>query len=78
VTEKPYRQLERVAACLKRDGLSAEAERLLALHEGIFNGTELYMAWAAGLRDILRLENISGATRLEAQRVCDIVQAALQ
>ncbi len=43
---KPYQEIERVAACLRPTASPGEAETLLHAHDGIFNGTELYMKLA--------------------------------
>jgi len=77
MSEKPYHELEKVGACLVRDGLQREAEGLLKAHEGIFNGTELYMTWRWKLSEILKHPSISLQTREEAIRVHAIIDKAL-
>ena len=67
MTEKPYMQIERLAASLRQDGRSDWAEILLHAHERIFNGTELYFAWITHLKDLLRKKHLTQSTRLQAE-----------
>ena len=76
-TKKIYQEIEVVAAALKRDGLEYDAERLLRAHQGIFNGTELFMAWRWNLDKILELPSISIDTREKAVRVRSFIDKAL-
>ena len=67
MTEKPYQQIEQLAASLRQDGRSDWAEILLRAHEGIFNGTELYFTWVTHLEDLLRKKHLNQSTRLQAE-----------
>jgi len=75
---KIYQEIEIVASALRRDGLEYNSERLLRAHRGIFNGTELFMAWRWHLDKILELSSISTNTREEAARVRSLVDEALR
>ena len=69
--DKPYEQIERLAASLREDGRSDLAEILVHAHEGIFNGTELYFTWITHLEDLLRKKGLSQSTRLQAEKLLE-------
>ena len=71
VTEKPYQQVERLAASLRQDGRSDWAEILLRAHEGIFNGTELYFVWITHVEDLLRKKHLTQSTRRQAEALLE-------
>lgn len=75
--EKPYAYIEEVASSLKNDGLPEIAEKLLHVHEGIFNGTEAFMAWRWNIEEILKNGRISGATRKSAIRAWNYFNSIL-
>jgi hypothetical protein len=65
----PYEQIADLAADLRRDGFSALNEGLLQAHRGIFNGTELYMAWRFHVAKVLEEPGLSNPTKAKAQRL---------
>jgi len=74
---KPYQELEIVAACLRQDGLEDIAEELLNAHKGIFSSLELYYEWRFHLSKILQLKSISDNTCIEARRVYELIDKEL-
>jgi hypothetical protein len=69
--KKPYDYVKEVAADLRNDRLEDVATRLLKSHEGIFNGTELFMTWRHAVSQILKTDGISEATKTSALRAVD-------
>jgi hypothetical protein len=47
--------------------LEALSEELLGIHRGIFNGTELYMAWRSHVAKVIGELNLSAETRTKAE-----------
>jgi hypothetical protein len=64
---KPYEQVAELAADLQADGLPTLANDLRTAHEGIFNGTELYMVWRFHVAKAVQERRISERTRTKAQ-----------
>jgi len=48
-----YSDIEGLAVELKKVGLNGQAENLLEIHRGIFNGTELYMTWRSAVMSLI-------------------------
>jgi|SRR5579859_7908957 len=76
-TVSPYDYINDVAAGLRHDGLEDAAEKLLGVHAGIFNGTELLMAWRWNIERLMEDDRISLETRESAERAWNYFSAVL-
>jgi hypothetical protein len=76
-TVLPYDYIKNLAADLRRDGLDDASENLLLVHAGVFNQTELFMAWRWNIERLMEDDRISYETRESAERAWNYLSAAL-
>ncbi len=73
---KPYEQIADLAADVQADGYAALAKSLLEVHRGIFNGTELFMAWRFEVAKVLDLP-VTNVTRAKAATIWQMLDKEL-
>jgi hypothetical protein len=57
--------------------LDDASENLLLVHAGVFNQTELFMAWRWNIERLMEDDRISYETRESAERAWNYLSAAL-
>jgi len=72
----PYEQIADLAADVQSEGYAAVGQALMEAHNGIFNGTELFMAWRFQVARALE-HPLSGRTRAKAQKVWRMLDSEL-
>jgi hypothetical protein len=72
----PYEQIADLAADVQREGHADMGQALLEASQGIFNGTELFMAWRFHVAKVLE-HRLSNRTRAKAQEVWQMLDKAL-
>ena len=73
----PNEEVFALGKALQADGLENLADRVLHAHQGIFNATELYMAWRFCVRKVLAEPELSAATRTQAEALYRRLDEAL-
>ena len=63
----PYDQIADLASDIRREGFDGLSDELLGSHRGIFNGTELYIAWRYLVAKIAEERGLSVDTRAKAE-----------
>ena len=62
----PFERVADLAADMESESLPGLGQELRTSHEGIFNGTELYMAWRFHVAKALDEPRLSDRTRAKA------------
>jgi hypothetical protein len=75
---QPFDDVQELAAALRREGMELHARDLEHAHDGIFNGTELWVTWRYYVERALHLPELTSETRAQARALFDQLDAGLR
>jgi len=74
----PYEQIAALASDVRGEGFDDLGASLLEAHKGIFNGTELFMAWRFHVEKVVAQEGLSASVREKARLIWQMLDQELR